>query len=90
MPAAPDLLGWLTAAGPYAVTVILVVWLRLEREERIVAQRDANALRDRIMSDRQEQAEALAELGEATRNRLREHDEQLARTLAALPRRAGA
>jgi hypothetical protein len=72
---------WLTAAGPYAVTLIMGIWLTLERAERLAAQADATACRDRLMSDRTEQAAALAELGEATRNRIREHDERLDRVL---------
>lgn len=94
MPAASDLFGWLTAAGPWAVALILAVWCRLEREERIAAQTDARALRDRIMEDRAEQAEAIAALGEVTRTRIREHDQMITAVLdsrhpRALPGRDG-
>jgi len=79
-----DLLSWLTSAGPYAVTVIVSVWLRLERDERVKAQEDAKALRDQRFAEMKEQTELLAELGEITRNRLRDHDEQIARALEAV------
>lgn len=72
------LVNWLTALGPWAVAGLLAYWLKLERAERIAAQTEATALRDQIADERQETAKALAEFGEAMRNKIRDFTEQLA------------
>lgn len=81
---------WLTSAGPYAVTAIVLVWLRLEREERIKAQEDARVLRDQRYTEMREQTELIVELGEITRNRLRDHDSKIERAIEIFNARAGA
>jgi len=84
-----SLLVWLTKAGPYAVTAIVLVWLKLERAERLAAQEDARKLRDERAADLKEGAEALAELGEATRRRIREHDDRIEEVLTFVRRGDG-
>ena len=66
------LVDWLTKLGPYAVAGLLAFWLKLERAERVAAQKDANELRDKRAQEMKERSDALAELGEATRRTLDE------------------
>jgi hypothetical protein len=66
------LVEWLTKLGPWAVAGILVVWLSLERKERVAAQQDASKVRDELKSELKAGGGALAELGESTRSTLRE------------------
>lgn len=82
MPDPATLVQWLIKAGPYAVALILALWLKLERAERIAAQKDAQQLRDKRAEELKQGAVALAELGETTRNRMREHDEKIGALLA--------
>jgi uncharacterized protein YciW len=76
-----QLVEWLVKAGPYAVTTVVLVWLKLERTERLAAQTDLIALHRQIANERKESATAMGELGEATRDRLREHDDRLDKVL---------
>lgn len=66
------LVDWLTKLGPWAVAGIVAYWLYLERKERINAQAEAKNLRIQIADERKETAMLLAELGEKTRDRMRE------------------
>jgi len=63
---------WLSELGPWAVAGILVVWLSLERKERVAAQQDASKVRDELKLELKAGGGALAELGESTRSTLRE------------------
>jgi hypothetical protein len=74
-----DVVSLLTGAGPYAVTVIVLVWLWFERAERQASQNEVRSLNETIRNDRKEQAVALAELGEATRNTLRDLELRVSR-----------
>jgi len=82
MPDPATLVQWLIKAGPYAVALILALWLKLERAERIAAQKDARNLRDKRAEELKQGTQALAELGETTRNRMREHDQQIGALIA--------
>lgn len=79
--AAPTIVEWLTRAGPYAVTLIVLVWLFLERRERLAAQEDARRLRDDAIVTTKESTTAMGQFGEAMRDRLRAHDERIDRVL---------
>lgn len=76
-----ELVNLLTGAGPYAVTLIVLVWLWFERAERKASQDEVRMLNETIRDDRREQAVALAELGEATRNTLRDLDGRMSAVL---------
>lgn len=84
-----QLIGFLPTAGQFASILLLAWWLSLERKERIAAQKDANELRDRRASELQAAAETLAELGEATRMCIKDHDASVAQTIALLKAAGG-
>lgn len=84
-----DLVSLLAGAGPFAVTLIVLVWLWFERAERKAAQDEVRSLNETIRNDRREQAVALAELGEATRNTLRELDGRLSAVIESRGVRRG-
>lgn len=79
-----DLIQWITGAGPYAVTVVVLAWLWLERKERVAVQKSERGLLNQLVEERGQSVQAMAEFGEAMRERLRLHDEALGKTLAVL------
>ena len=79
-----QLIGFLPTAGPFVALMLLAWWLSLERKERIAAQADATAMRDKRVAEMKETTEALAELGEATRSCLKEHDQHVDRVVSML------
>lgn len=90
MPTEPvTIVKWLQSAGPYAVTLIVLVWLFLERKERVSAQEDAKNLRDDAAKKAGDAATAMATYGEGVRDALREHDARIDKMLeqAKEPRR---
>lgn len=82
MPASPPtIVDWLTKAGPYAVTLLVLLWLKLERSERLSSQTEVKTLYGKMLAERGESVKAMADFGEAVRDRLREHDERIDKTL---------
>jgi hypothetical protein len=71
VPPPTDIVGWLIDAGPYAVTLIVLVWLWLERKERLASQKAERELLRESREERGQTVKAMAEFGEATRNRLK-------------------
>lgn len=79
-----QLIAFLPTAGPWVAVMLLAWWLSLERKERVAAQIDARELRDKRATDLKEAAEALAELSEATRSCLKDHESHTERVLGLL------
>jgi hypothetical protein len=65
---------FLTRAGPYAVTFIVLCWLFLERRERIAAQDDAKGLRTQMLDMQGKAITAMHDFGDEIKEGLREHD----------------
>lgn len=82
-PSPPTVVDWLTKAGPYAISLMLMLWLIGERRERLAAQKDATDLRERMIKERGESTKAMAEYGSEVETALREHDTRIDALLEA-------